>query len=322
MTYLITGGAGFVGSHLADALLARGERVVCVDNFNGYYTPERKRRNLAAALEQPGFTLVEADIRDSAALEQVFSDYKPTHVAHLAAMAGVRASIAQPAIYEAVNVGGTLTILDLARRFAVENLVVASTSSVYGQTTKLPFEEGDPTDRPLSPYSATKKAAEVLAYTYHHLYGVPTTVVRFFTVYGPRGRPDMTPHLFMDRMVKGEPITLFNGGINLYRDYTYVGDIVAGVAAALAANLAFEIVNLGNAQPVQLCDFVQLLERISGYQAIIEAVPLPATEPLTTFADTRKARRLLGYHPTTGVEEGLSRFWAWYHHEVLGGGRR
>lgn len=317
MTYLVTGGAGFVGSHVVDALLRRGERVVCLDNFTPYYNPARKRRNVAWAAAQPGYTLAEADLRDPEALEDVFAAHRPRRVIHLAAMPGPRPSIADPALYEAVNVGGTVRMLDLARRYEVEGFVLASTSSVYGKAAKLPFEEVDPTDRPLSPYAATKKAAEVLAYTFHSLYGMPVNVVRFFTVYGPRGRPDMTPYLFVDRMVRGEPLTLFNGGVDLFRDYTYVDDIVAGVVAAADRPLGYEIFNLGNAHPVEMRRFVDLLEQITGRSAIVESRPLPATEPPITFASTEKAGRLLGFAPTTSVEVGLARFWEWYQAEAL-----
>lgn len=317
MTYLITGGAGFIGSHLADALLKRGEKVVCIDNFNTYYAPQRKWRNIAQAIEHPCYTLIEADIHDIAAMEQVFATYRPRYIAHLAAMAGPRPSIAQPVLYEAVNVGGTVILLDLARRYEIRSFVFASTSSVYGRTTKLPFTETDPTDHPLSPYAATKKAGEVLAYTFHHLYAIPITVVRFFTVYGPRGRPDMTPLLFVDKMVRGESFILFNGGENLYRDYTYVDDIVTGVIAALDTELSFEIINLGNAEPVLMQRFVALLESITGYAARIEALPLPATDAPITYADTSKARQLLGYAPVTHIEDGLMHFWQWYQQEVL-----
>ncbi len=317
MTYLITGGAGFIGSHLADALLKRGEQVVCIDNFNTYYAPRRKWRNVAQAIEHPRYTLIEADIHDITAMEQVFATYRPRYIAHLAAMAGPRPSIAQPVLYETVNVGGTVILLDLARRYETRSFVFASTSSVYGQTTKLPFTETDPTDHPLSPYAATKKAGEVLAYTFHHLYGIPITVVRLFTVYGPRGRPDMTPFLFVDKMVRGESFILFNGGENLYRDYTYVDDIVTGVIAALDTELPFEIINLGNAEPVLMQRFVALLEYITGYAAHIDAVPLPPTDALITYANTNKARQLLGYAPATHIEDGLMHFWQWYQQEVL-----
>ncbi|NNJ11396.1 NAD-dependent epimerase/dehydratase family protein [Chloroflexales bacterium ZM16-3] len=317
MTYLVTGGAGFIGSHVVDALLRRGERVVCLDNFTPYYDPARKRRNIVWATAQPGYTLAEADLRDAEALEHIFAAHRPQQVIHLAAMPGPRPSIADPALYEAVNVGGTVRMLDLARRYEVKSFALASTSSVYGKTEKLPFEEVDRTDRPLSPYAATKKAAEVLAYTFHSLYEMPVNVVRFFTVYGPRGRPDMTPYLFVDKMVRGEPFTLFNGGVDLFRDYTYVDDIVAGVVTAVDRPLGYEIFNLGNAHPVEMRCFVGLLEQITGHAAIIESRPLPATEPPITFASTEKAQRLLGFAPATAVEVGLERFWAWYRAEVM-----
>lgn len=314
-TYLVTGGAGFIGSHLCEALLARGARVVCVDNFNDYYQPERKRRNLRAALEHPAFTLVEADFRDPAAMHQIFATHRPARVAHIGAMAGPRPSMQRPLLYEEVNIRGTLVLLDLARQHQVEGFLLASTSSVYGRTPT-PWSETSPTDQPLSPYAATKKAAEVLAFTYHSLYGLPTQIVRFFTVYGPRGRPDMTPYLFVDAMRQGRPITLFNGGQGVYRDWTYIDDIIAGVLAAMELNPAFEIFNLGNAHPVQLADFVALLEQITGYQAQVEARPLPPADPPITYADISKAQRLLGYQPRTPLETGLQRFWEWYRREI------
>lgn len=316
MRYLVTGGAGFIGSHLCDALLERGDEVICVDNFNDYYNPARKRCNIAAALEKPAYTLVEGDFRDTAAMEHVFATYRPARVAHIGAMAGPRPSTERPLLYEEVNVRGTVNLLDLSRRYEVQGFLLASTSSVYG-LSPTPWSEESPTDRPLSPYAATKKAAEVLAYTFHSLYKLPTRVVRFFTVYGPRGRPDMTPYLFVDRMVRGQPITLFNGGVAVYRDWTYVGDIIAGVLAALDADLPFEIVNLGNSTPVQLSDFIALLERVTGYPAIVEPQPLPGADPPITYADISKARRVLGYHPRVAVEEGLARFWEWYQQEVM-----
>ncbi len=314
MRYLITGGAGFIGSHLSDTLLARGDQVVCVDNFNDYYDPARKRRNIARALTHPGYTLIEADFRDAATMDRVFTQYRPQRVAHIGAMAGPRPSMRNPALYEDVNVRGTLTILETAARYDVEGLVLASTSSVYGMSPT-PWSEESPTDRPLSYYAATKKAAEVLAYTAHRQYGIPTRIVRFFTVYGPRGRPDMTPHLFVDAMVAGKPITLFNGGVGVYRDWTYIGDIVSGVIAALDAEYAFEIFNLGHSSPVQLIDFVTTLEQVTGLRARIVAQPLPAADPPITYACIDKAARMLGFQPSTPLEEGLARFWEWYQGE-------
>jgi UDP-glucuronate 4-epimerase len=317
MRYLVTGGAGFIGSHLADTLLARGDEVICVDNFNDYYSPERKRRNVADAVTRPGYTLVAADFRDIEAMEQVFATYRPVKIAHLGAMAGPRPSVERPLLYEEVNVRGTVNLLDLARRYDLQSFVLASTSSVYGQAPT-PWSEDLATDRPLSPYAATKKAAEVLAYTFHNLYQMPTRVVRFFTVYGPRGRPDMTPYIFTDAMIKHQPITLFNGGVNVYRDWTYVDDIVAGVVAALDCDIAFDIFNLGNSSPVQLSDFIALLEKVTDLEAIIQAKPLPAADPPITYANVDKARRLLGFQPQTPLAVGLERFWSWYQAEVLG----
>lgn len=316
MRYLVTGGAGFIGSHLCDALLARGEEVICVDNFNDYYTPLRKRRNVAQALGQRGYTLIEADFRDLAAMEQVFASQRPEKIAHLGGMAGPRPSVAQPLLYEDVNIRGTLNLLDLAQRHAAKGFVLASTSSVYGRTPT-PWTEDMPTNQPLSPYAATKKAAEILAYTMNSLHGVPTRVVRFFTVYGPRGRPDMTPYLFVDAMRQNKPITLFNDGIGVYRDWTYVDDIISGVIAALEADLPFEIFNLGNSNPVEVRDFVSKLEQITDYEALIQSSPLSGAEPLITYANTDKAQRMLQFQPRMSLEEGLSRFWDWYRAEVL-----
>lgn len=311
MRYLVTGGAGFIGSHLCDALLARGDTVICLDNFTPYYDPARKRANILAAQQHPGFTLAEADLRDPQALEQVFEQHRPQRIAHLGAMAGPRPSVAQPFLYEDVNVRGTMHIMDLARRFDVQGVVIASTSSVYG-ASPTPWTEETSSDRPLSPYAATKKAAEVIGYTFSYQYRLPTRVVRFFTVYGPRGRPDMTPYLFVRAMEQEEPITLFNGGIGVYRDWTYVDDIVRGVMAALDSDLPFEIFNLGNSAPVQLSDFVATLERITGLRALIEARPLPAADPPITYAQIDKAARLLGFVPNTRLEDGLEQFWRWY----------
>jgi UDP-glucuronate 4-epimerase len=318
MRYLVTGGAGFIGSHLAEALLARGDQVICVDNFNDYYDPQRKRRNIAPALGREGYTLVEADIRDDAAMERLFERHRPERIAHIAAMAGPRPSMQHPLLYEAVNVRGTLVLLDLAGRYGASGFVLASTSSVYGRAPT-PWSEETPTDRPLSPYAATKKAAEALAYALHNQYGTPTRVVRFFTVYGPRGRPDMTPYLFVDAMVAGRPITLFEGGVGVYRDWTYVDDIVAGVLAALDSDLPFEVFNLGNARPMELLAFVRLLESVTGLRATIERRPLPPADPPATFAEIGKARRLLGFEPRTPLETGLARFWEWYQADVLDG---
>jgi len=310
----VTGGAGFIGSHLVDALLARGVQVVAFDNFNDYYDPARKRRNIATALTHPNFTLIEGDIRDRAALDAAFARHQPTHIAHLGAMAGPRYSVAHPFLYEEVNVRATMHILDLARLHGVKGMIVASTSSVYG-ALPTPWDESQSADQPLSPYAATKRAAELLAYTYHYQYGVPTRVLRFFTVYGPRGRPDMTPSLFVDNMRMGKPITLFNGGIGVYRDWTYVADIINGIVAALHSDVPFGTYNLGNSSPVELIAFVRLLESLTGYPAIIDAKPLPAADPPRTYANINRAKAQLGFAPQTPLEVGLAAFWKWYRSE-------
>lgn len=317
MRYLITGAAGFIGSHLCEALLKAGNQVIALDNFNDYYSPERKRRNTQAAQSQEGYALVEADIRDSDTLEKIFQEYRPQRIAHLAAMANPRYSLRFPLLYEEVNVRGSLNMLMLAGQYQVERFLLASTSSVYG-LSPTPWSEETPTDRPLSYYAATKKAAEVLAYTFHRQYNISTAVVRFFTVYGPRGRPDMTPSLFVGPMLRGEPITLFNGGVGVHRDWTYVDDIVRGVVAALHADIEYEIFNLGNSQPVQLIDFIRTLEHVTGLEAKIQAAPLPAADPPMTYANVDKAGRMLGFEPLTSVNQGLIKFWAWYKQEVLG----
>jgi len=316
MKVLVTGGAGFIGSHLCEALLQRGEQVVVVDNFNDYYSPARKRRNVAPFIERSDFTLYEADVRDTEALAKIFEQENPEKVAHIAAMAGVRYSIEHPQLYQEVNVGGTLALLEQARQHGVRNLVLASSSSVYGADCQAPFREDAPCARPISPYAATKRAAELLAYTYHHLYSLPCTCLRFFTVYGPRGRPDMAPYLFLDWIYRGEPLRFFGQGHR--RDFTYIDDIIAGFLAALDANFAYEIINLGNSNTIAVEDFIALIEEIVEKRAQIVNLPhVPGDVPLT-HADISKARRLLGFDPKTPVAEGMERFYAWYKDEVAG----
>jgi UDP-glucuronate 4-epimerase len=317
MRYLVTGAAGFIGSHLADALLARGDEVICVDNFNDYYSPERKRRNIAAALEQPGYTLIEGDIRDEAAIDAAFATYRPDKVAHIAAMGSIPYSVRYPKLYEEVNIRGTLNVLDAARRYDARGVVLASTSSIYGRTDKIPFVETDSTDRPLAPYPASKKADEIIAAAYNASYRLPCICMRFFNVYGPRGRPDMTPYMFTDAIAHERSITLYDSG-RPRRDWTYVDDIVAGVVAALDADLGYEIFNLGRGQPVMMRDLVTIIEGLVGKQARLVDAALPSNEASVTYADIAKARNLLGYHPRVSIEQGLERFWDWYHAEVLG----
>ncbi|RMF29680.1 MAG: SDR family NAD(P)-dependent oxidoreductase [Chloroflexi bacterium] len=318
MHVLVTGGAGFIGSHLCEALLARGDEVVCLDNFDDYYDPARKRANVAAFATHPRCSLVEADVRDREGLAALFEQAGGFDaIAHLAAMAGVRASVRQAVLYTQVNVLGTVHLLDLARDYGVGNFVFASTSSVYGRTRRLPFVEDDAADRPLAPYPATKRACEMMGHAYHNMHGLNFTALRLFSVYGPRGRPDMMPYTIVHRLVHDQTIVLFEGG-RMRRDWTYVDDIVRGVVAALDRPLGYEVINLGRGEPIWMDRFVRILEALVGKKARLETPPAPASEPPVTYADIGKARRLLDYHPTTSVEEGLARLWAWYRAEIGG----
>jgi UDP-glucuronate 4-epimerase len=311
---MVTGGAGFIGSHTVDALLARGDEVLCIDNFNDYYDHEMKRRNLIKAQGSPAFKLFEKDIRDLVEMERIFSDESPHKVIHLAAMAGVRNSVRIPLLYEDVNVKGTLNLLELASRYQVSSFILASTSSVYGASKAIPFKEDDPAVRPLAPYPATKRACELLAYVYHNLHGLRCTALRFFSVYGPRGRPDMTPFLFTAGISRGEEITLYDEG-RPQRDWTYIEDTVRGVLASVDADVEYEIINLGRSRPIVMRDFVSIIEELLGRKAKVISPPLPPSEPPVTYADISKARRLLRYEPTTSVEEGMRHFVEWYRQE-------
>ena len=308
---LVTGGAGFIGSHLVDALLRRGNQVICLDNFNDYYSPANKRENIAKQLDHPHYTLIEGDIRDCDLVQRVFAEYQPTHIAHLAAMAGVRYSIERASLYVDVNVKGTVNLLDVARQREVNNFVFASTSSIYGATTDIPFTETQSTDMPLAPYPATKKAGEVMGYAFHNMFGLNFTALRFFTVYGPRVRPDMMAYMVMDRILKRESITLYDNG-EMHRDWTFVDDIVSGVVAALDKPLGYEIMNIGRGEPVYLRDFVEIIEDLVGERAIINPRPAPASEPPITYASTEKAYRLLDYQPHTSIVDGLKATWQWF----------
>lgn len=315
MRIVVTGGAGFIGSHTVDALLARGDEVVCIDDFNDYYSPRRKRENLSVARSFSSFHLYESDIRHFQEMDRIFSTEKPEKVIHLAAMAGVRNSAKFPLLYEEVNVRGTLNLLDLASRHGVHNFILASTSSVYGASKEIPFKEDNAATEPLAPYPATKRACELLAHVYHHLRGLRCTALRFFTVYGPRGRPDMTPYLFTQAISLDREITLYDEG-RPQRDFTFIDDIIGGVLAALDADLEHEIINLGNSRPVVMRDFVTIIEELLGRRAKIISSALPRTEPPLTYANISKARRLLGYDPSTSVQEGMRRFIAWYQQEA------
>lgn len=311
MTYLITGGAGFVGSHVAEALLQRGERAVVIDNFNDYYDPAIKRGNAARLGAYENLKLIEGDIRDLALLERLFADEGISHVAHLAAMPGVRASVEQVRLYMDVNLTGAMNLLEASKINQVKQFVLASTSSVYGKTEVLPFIESDTADRPLAAYPASKRAAEMLAHTYHNLVEMNVTVLRFFNVYGPAGRPDMMPWKLMDATQSGEVIKLFNNG-DIHRDWTYISDTAQGVLAALDKPLGYQVINLGCGAPISLSDFVEIIEEYAGRTINKLAAPTPLSDPPITYCDNSKARELLGFAPTVSARDGLWRTWEWY----------
>jgi len=315
MQILVTGGAGFIGSHLCERLLREGHRVACVDNFDPFYAPSLKRRNIAAALQQPGFTLQEVDIREYGPLRACFAAQKPEVVVHLAARAGVRPSIQDPQLYTEINVGGTVNVLEACREAGVPRLIFGSSSSVYGAAAAVPFREEDPAVQPISPYAATKRAGELLCYTYHHLYGLKTTCLRFFTVYGPRQRPDLAIHRFTRLIDAGEPIPMFGDGTS-QRDYTYVDDIIDGVARSLEHVFDYEIINLGESRTVELRYLISLIEDALGRRAQVQPLPPQPGDVPRTYADVSKARRLLGYEPTTPIEVGIRKFVEWYRHQT------
>jgi UDP-glucuronate 4-epimerase len=307
---LVTGGAGFIGSHLLEALLARGSEAAAVDNFDDFYSPSIKRRNFEEVTRRGKVALFEADIRDPAALKEIFEKVKPEVVIHLAARAGVRPSIEQPALYEAVNVGGTVNLLTLARDFGVRKFIFISSSSVYGATSRVPFVEDQVEMRPVSPYAATKLAGELMGYTYSHLFQLPVVCLRIFTVYGPRQRPDLAIHKFAALIEAGKPVPLFGDG-ETSRDYTFVDDIVAGILAAVEYQSQFDVFNLGNSHPCKLSELVRMLENALGKRAVINSLPAQPGDVPITWSDISKARRLLGYEPRVPLATGIERFVAW-----------
>lgn len=312
---LVTGGAGFIGSHLVDHLLSRGEEVVVVDDFNDYYSPRLKWRNISSALKNPNFHLEQGDIRDFPFLERVFRRYPLRCVVHLAARAGVRPSVKDPVLYEEVNGLGTTNLLELSRRHQVPKFVYGSSSSVYGFSEKVPFSEEECSDRPASPYAATKRANELMCHAFHHLFGLKVVCLRFFTVYGPRQRPEMAIHKFTRLIDRGEEIPVFGDGTSK-RDYTYIDDIIQGVLAAIDRDLDYEIINLGESQVTDLLTLIRLIEENLGKKARIKFLPFQPGDVPLTYADITKARRLLGYNPQVPIEEGIRRFVAWYKKEA------
>jgi len=311
MNLLITGGAGFIGSHLADRRLSRGDRVTVLDDFNDFYDPAAKRRNVAPHRDDPGYRLVEGDIRDRHRVFSLFREERFDAVVHLAARAGVRPSIREPVLYEQVNCVGTLNLLEAAVAHGRPRFVFASSSSVYGINSKLPFAEDDPIDRTISPYATTKRAGELHVFTAHHLHGLPAICLRLFTVYGPRQRPEMAIARFIRSIDAGEPIPFYGDG-GSRRDYTYVDDAVDGIEAALSVPLSYEIVNLGGARPVTLSELVEAIEAATGKRARLERMPAQPGDVPVTFAATQKAERLLDFRARVDLPAGLRRSVAWH----------
>jgi UDP-glucuronate 4-epimerase len=309
---LITGGAGFIGSHLIDSLLAENSRrIVVIDNFNDFYSPEIKRSNIAPHLQNPNFKLYEIDIRSQDSLRRVFEENEFDAIVHLAARAGVRPSLENPAEYLETNVNGTLNLLEFAREFEVGQFVFGSSSSVYGINCQVPFSEDEKNSKPISPYAATKAASELLCHTYSHLYNIRTVCLRFFTVYGARQRPDLAIHRFARLILEGKPIQVFGDGTTR-RDYTYIDDIIQGVRAAIDyTESPHEIINLGESRTVELKYLIEILEKSLGKRAIIERLPMQPGDVPQTFADITKARALLNYNPQTQIETGIEKFADW-----------
>ena len=312
-SFLVTGSAGFIGFHVARALLTHGAQVVGLDNYSDYYSPALKRDRDLVLRGYPQFTPIEADLTDFAALESLLHSYGPQKICHLAAQAGVRYSLINPFSYQKANLEGFLNVLELAKRFKVERLVYASSSSVYGGLTELPFSEEQRVDTPISLYAATKRANELMAHAYTHLFGLATVGLRYFTVYGPWGRPDMAMWLFTEAMLAGRPIKVFNYG-NMQRDFTYIDDAVQGTLAALMASgfKPYEIFNLGNHRSEQLAKVIALLEQELGVAAQQELLPIQPGDVPATFADIHRAQAKLGFQPTTTLEVGIPRFIHWF----------
>lgn len=311
MRVLITGAAGFIGSHVTEQLLERGATVLGIDNFNRFYDPAIKRSNIAASLKNTRFTLETADITDAPAMAQIFAAFKPDRVVHLAAWAGVRPSIEQPALYQKVNIEGTTNLLECCRQSGVKHFVFASSSSVYGDRENVPFCETDNVDNPISPYAATKKAGELLCYTYHHLFDISTHCLRFFTVYGPRQRPEMAIAKFTRLLAAGRPITLFGDGTSS-RDYTYIDDIVSGVIASTERCDGYRVYNLGESKTIELRQLVDVIAGALGVSPSIEWLPMQPGDVQRTFAEISRARSELDYAPQINIEEGVRRYVAWF----------
>ncbi|HBR16047.1 MAG: epimerase [Deltaproteobacteria bacterium RIFCSPLOWO2_12_FULL_43_16] len=311
MNILVTGAAGFIGSNLTDKLLEKNEKVIAIDDFNDFYVPDIKEENLKEAIKNPNFKLYRGDIRDKALINKTFKENSIDVVCHIAARAGVRPSLQDPVLYEEVNCLGTLNLLEAVKKHPVQNFVFASSSSVYGINSKVPFLEDDPISQPISPYAATKRASELMAFTYSHLYKVPITNLRFFTVYGERGRPEMAVANFTRRIYEGKEIVV-NGDGTAKRDFTYIGDILQGILASIYKPFPYEIINLGESRVVEVNYLISLIEKNVGKKAKSKYLPPAPGDVPITYADISKAKRLLGYEPKVQIEEGIERYVKWF----------
>lgn len=315
MKILVTGGAGFIGSHLIKKILENKNKVICIDDFNDFYNPKYKFKNIENFRNIKNFTLYKQDICDSIGLEKIFKKEKIDLIIHLAARAGVRPSIEDPMLYYKVNVMGTLNMLEMTKKHKIKKFIFASSSSVYGNNKKIPFSEEDRVDNPISPYAASKKSGELICYTYHSLYNIDTTCLRFFTVYGPKGRPDMAPYKFTELISQGKEIEMYGDG-STYRDYTYIDDITNGILNSIeyieSNNNVYEIFNLGNSKTVKLKYLIDIIGKELGIEVIIKKMPMQAGDVSKTYADLAKPKKLLGYNPRVSIEQGIKNFVKWY----------
>ena len=314
MTIMVTGGAGFIGSHTCDALLKKGKKVLCLDNFNDYYSPKIKKKHIKHNIENSNFILKKADIRDYEKLDEIFKKHKIKKIIHLAARAGVRPSLENSKLYFDVNVMGTLNLLEMAKKHNIKTFIFGSSSSVYGDNKKTPFKESDLTENQISPYASTKKINELMCKTYSNLYNINCTCLRFFTVYGPRGRPDMAPYKFTDIIYNEKTIEMYGEGTSS-RDYTYVTDLVDGIINALEKSYKYEIFNLGNSNPIELKKFINIIEKALDKKARIIKKPMPIGDVNTTYADISKSNKMLNYAPKIKIEEGIKKLVDWYTNE-------
>jgi UDP-glucuronate 4-epimerase len=313
---MVTGGAGFIGSHLCERLLREGDQVVCFDNFDNFYDPDIKIRNVEGINKKfpDRFKLITGDIRNAEHLQEAFQKNRIDLVVHLAARAGVRPSIEQPLLYQDMNIRGTMVLLEACKEYKVKDFIFASSSSVYGENQRVPFSEKDLDIQPISPYGATKRAGELLSYSYHHLYGMNIACLRIFTAYGPRQRPEMAIHKFTRLVDQGEKVPMFGDGSSR-RDYTYIDDLIEGILSIIHRSKGFEVYNLGESQTTSLKELIQLIEKALGKKALVEMLRPQPGDVSTTYADITKAREMLGYRPKVKMEEGIRRFVEWYKKE-------